>query len=58
MKDIVQFQGETRRDAIINHFSMDLEDEYRFFEFIQDMGHDENAPDEIIISLWEIFSGS
>jgi len=55
MKNITQFQGESRRDAIVNHFSLDLEEEYEFFHFIEEMGYDENAPDVIITSLHEIF---
>ena len=54
-KTIPQFQGETREDAIINHFAFDLKEEDTFFEFIQKLGYDANSDDETIFSLVEMF---
>jgi hypothetical protein len=48
---IVQFQGENRKDAIINHFSLDIEEEDEFFQYLEEMGYDENSDDEILESL-------
>jgi hypothetical protein len=52
---IVQFNGENRKDAIINHFSLDVSQEVSFFEYIQDMGYDENSDDDILESLMEMW---
>ena len=43
---IVQFQGEIRKDAIINHFSLDIEEE-EFFQYIEKMGYSEDSEDDI-----------
>jgi hypothetical protein len=48
---IVQFQGEDRKEAIVNHFSLDIEEEDLFFQYISDMGYTIDADDEIIESL-------
>lgn len=48
---IVQFQGESRKDAIIHHFSLDIVEEEGFFQYIEEMGYDENSDDEILESL-------
>ena len=48
---IVQFQGEIRKDAIINHFSIDIEEEEEFFQYIEKMGHSEDSEDDILESL-------
>jgi len=57
MNTITQFNGESRRDAIVNHFSLDVEVEDGFFEFIKELGYDEDDSDEMIESLYEIFKG-
>lgn len=48
---IVQFQGENRKDAIINHFSLDIEEEDEFFQYIEEMGYSEDSEDAILESL-------
>ncbi len=48
---IPQFGGETRKDAIINHFSLDIIEEDGFFEYLSSMGYTEDEDDEIIESL-------
>lgn len=52
---IVQFSGETRKDAIINYFSLDIEEEDEFFEYLENMGYSEDDDDEIIINLVEMY---
>lgn len=52
---IVQFQGETREEAIINHFSLDLEEQEEFFEYIESMGYSVDSKDDIIESLVTMF---
>jgi hypothetical protein len=52
---IPQFQGENRKDAIINHLGLDIEEEEKFFEFIEQMGYTIDAEDEIIEGLYEMF---
>jgi len=52
---ITQFQGEDRKDAIVNHFSLDIDEEDCFFEFIQEMGYSMDDSDEIIESLHKMF---
>lgn len=49
---ITQFPGEHRQLSIINHFSLDIEEEAIFFTFIKEMGYTEDAEDEIIESLY------
>ena len=48
---IAQFRGETRKESIINHFSLDIEEEEGFFQYLEEMGYDENSDDEILESL-------
>ncbi len=31
---ITQFAGETRQEAIVNHYSLDIEEEDSFFEYL------------------------
>jgi hypothetical protein len=52
---IVQFKGETREEAIINHFSLDMEEEDLFMQYISEMGYTINDSDEVIESLHEMF---
>jgi hypothetical protein len=49
---ITQFSGEDRKTAIINHFSLDIEEENIFFNFIKDMGYTVDIEDEILESLY------
>ena len=52
---IAQFQGEDRRESIVNHFSLDIEEEEDFFNYLDQMGYDEDSPDEILencIVMW------
>lgn len=51
---IVQFSGETREEAIINHFSLDLEEEEQFFKYIIEMGYTIDSADEILENLIEM----
>lgn len=48
---IVQFQGEDRKQAIINHFSLDLEEEVEFFVYVESMGYSIYSPDYILENL-------
>jgi hypothetical protein len=53
---ITQFKGESRKLAIVNHFSLDVAEEDRFLKYITDMGYTIDADDETIESLhvmWE-----
>lgn len=52
---ITQFSGEDRRQAIINHFSLDIEEEDEFFEFVEEMGYDIDETDEMMISIYNMF---
>lgn len=36
---IVQFSGETREEAIVNHFSLDIVEEDLFLAYIKQMGY-------------------
>lgn len=52
---IVQFNGETRHEAIVNYFSLDIVEEEEFFIYMEEMGYDENDEDDVIenlISMW------
>jgi hypothetical protein len=52
---IVQFPGETREEAIVNHFSLDIVEEEKFLAYIEQMGYSIDSDDEIIenlISMW------
>lgn len=53
---IAQFQGEDRRESIVNHFSLDLEEEDLFFEYIESMGYSIDSEDEILESLHKMFN--
>ena len=55
---IVQFSGESRREAIVNHLSLDIEEEDEFFGFISELGYSEDDPDEYIISLHALYIDS
>lgn len=52
---IVQFQGETREQAIVNHFSLDLEEEEGFFKYLESMGYSIDSEDEVIESLISMY---
>lgn len=52
---IAQFKGESRKDAIINHFSLDIVEEEDFFKYMEEMGYSENSEDAILESLVEMF---
>jgi hypothetical protein len=52
---IVQFQGEDRKEAIANHFSLDIEEEDAFFSYVKEMGYTIDDTDEIIESLYEMW---
>lgn len=55
MEEITQFSFETRKQSIINHFSLDIEEEDSFFDFITHLGYDENSDDETIINLHDMW---
>lgn len=48
---IVQFSGEDRREAIVNHFSLDIVEEDAFFDYVNVMGYTIEDEDEIIENL-------
>lgn len=52
---ITQFQGETRKQAIVNHFGLDIVEEDRFLNYIVDMGYTIDADDETIESLHKMW---
>lgn len=52
---IAQFKGETRKQAIVNHFSLDISEEEQFFKYLSDMGYTVDADDETIESLHEMW---
>lgn len=52
---ITQFQGEDRKDAIINYLSLDIIEEDEFFEFIEEIGYSIDDNDDIIESLYKMF---
>ena len=52
---ITQLQGEDRKDAIVNHFSLDITEEDDFFEFIDEMGYYIDDSDDMIESLYKLF---
>lgn len=52
---IVQFSGEDRKDAIVNHFSLDIVEEDLFLGYVKEMGYSIDDDDEIIenpCSMW------
>jgi len=53
---IPRFQGETREDSIINHFSLDIVEEVTFFEYIEEMGYSIDDSDDLIESLHKMFT--
>lgn len=53
---IIQFKGESRKQAIVNHFSLDIEEEKRFFDYVKDMGYnveDDDCPIESLHNMWQ-----
>lgn len=53
---ITKFQGESRKQAIVNHFSLDIEEERLFISYIGYMGYTIDSDDDIIENLhamWE-----
>jgi hypothetical protein len=52
---IAQFQGEDRKQAIVNHFSLDIEEEDLFFNYVRKMGYSIHAADEIIENLYSMW---
>ena len=56
IKMITKFQGESRKQAIVNHFSLDIEEERLFISYIGYMGYTIDSDDDIIENLhamWE-----
>lgn len=54
---ITQFEGETHRDAIVNHFGLDMEEEESFFDFIGENGYViDDIPDDVLIHLYDAFN--
>jgi hypothetical protein len=52
---IVQFSGEDRKEAIVNHFSLDIVEEELFFAYIKQMGYFIDDEDEVIESLHKMW---
>jgi hypothetical protein len=52
---IVQFSGESREDAIVNHFSLDIEGERLFLAYIKEMGYSIDDDDAIIENLCQMW---
>lgn len=55
---ITQSKGESRLDAIVNHFSLDIVEEESFIKFIETMGYTIDDDDEIIEKLHVMWSKS
>jgi len=55
---ITQFSGETREQAIINHFSLDMIEEEAFLKYIKEMGYTIDAEDSIIEGLHEMWESN
>lgn len=52
---IVQFSGEDRKQAIVNHFSLDIVEEDHFFDYVKEMGYSIDDEDEIIENLIQMW---
>lgn len=52
---ITQFKGETRKQAIVNHFSLDMTEEDSFLKYIKDMGYTVDSDDDVIEGLHEMW---
>jgi len=52
---IIQFSGENRKEAIINHFSLDIEEEELFLAYIEQMGYSIDDKDSIIENLCQMW---
>ncbi len=52
---IVQFKGESRKEAIINHFSLDIEEEDLFFKYMADMGYTIDSDDDMLENLYDMW---
>ncbi len=52
---ITQFKGEDRKDAIVNHFSLDIVGEESFFDYLASLGYTVNDDDEIIESVYDMW---
>ena len=52
---IARFQGEDRKDSIVNHFSLDIEEEDLFFKYVEEMGYSIDDSDDLIESLHKMF---
>jgi hypothetical protein len=52
---IARFEGETREDSIVNHFSLDIEEQDLFFAYVNEMGYNLDSDDDILenlIKMW------
>lgn len=52
---ITKFKGENRKESIINHLGIDIDEEDDFFEFIENLGCSIDVEDSIIESLYKMF---
>lgn len=52
---ITQFQGESRKQAIVSHFSLDIDEERQFISYIGHMGYSIDADDDIIENLHQMW---
>lgn len=52
---ITQFKGETRKQAIVSHFSLDIDEERQFISYIGHMGYTIDADDDIIENLHQMW---
>lgn len=48
---IARFEGETRLESIVNHFSLDIVEEESFLLYVEQMGYELDADDSIIENL-------
>lgn len=52
---ITQFTGETRKDAVINHFGLDIVEEESFLKYIEQIGYSIEIDDDILENLHEMW---
>jgi hypothetical protein len=52
---ITKFAGETRFDAIVNHFNLDIVEEDEFFNFLRDKGMGVYSDDEELEEAYKEF---
>lgn len=52
---LTQFKGENRKNAVIEYYVLDVEEEESFFDFIKEMGYTVDDEDRIINGLYKMW---